>query len=94
MALIQEQTILRFIAIGLGITFVIIGIIFLYIYVFSIPLIIIGSISIWMGRPKKKLPRQEKQDSVLEVLKIRYAKGEITKEEFEEKRDALTEDDD
>ena len=51
----------------------------------------------WLGRSivavlhgqKRKLEREE-EDSALEILEKRYAMGEIDKEEYEEKRKALT----
>jgi putative membrane protein len=39
------------------------------------------------GRPGDRVARQ--QDSALEILRIRYAKGEINKEEFDEKKKDL-----
>ncbi len=52
-------------------------------------LVIIGLILLikylWEGRGAKRI-----EESALEVLKKRYARGEISKEEFEEKKKDLT----
>ena len=40
----------------------------------------------WLSQQKGQLP---KEDSALEVLRKRYARGEISKEEFEEKKKYL-----
>lgn len=41
----------------------------------------------WLANHSSKT--QEKEKSVLDILKERYAKGEINKEEFEEKKKDL-----
>ncbi len=37
----------------------------------------------------KTSPSTQNQDGALEILKVRYAKGEITREEFDQKRKEL-----
>jgi len=56
---------------------------FIFIIVFWI-LIILGLIAI------VKYIKGKEPESALEILKKRYAKGEISKEEFEEKKKDLT----
>lgn len=41
----------------------------------------------WLSQQRGEQP---KEDSALEILKRRYARGEISKEEFEEKKKDLT----
>ncbi len=52
-------------------------------------LVVIGLVLLikylWEGGPAKR-----EHESALEILKKRYAKGEINKEEFEEKKKDLT----
>lgn len=51
-------------------------------------LIIVGIVLLvkWLGGQKS---RTKRDDSALEILKKRYASGEISKEEFEEKKKDL-----
>jgi len=52
-------------------------------------LIIIAAIVVavkWLSQQKSQ---QLKEDSAIEILKKRYARGEISKEEFEEKKNEL-----
>lgn len=47
-------------------------------------LVIAGAIYLFRRLPFRPMEKQE--DSALEILKKRYARGEISKEEFEEKK--------
>lgn len=51
-------------------------------------LIVLGIVALvkWMSSQKNENP---KPDSALEILRKRYASGEITKEEFEERKQNL-----
>jgi putative membrane protein len=60
------------------------------IMVFVWGLIIWGVISIYRGWNGYSRSPSENSDSALEILKKRYARGEINKEEFEEKKMALS----
>jgi len=56
--------------------------------------VIVGIIVIfrWLVRSKSEMVnRVESEDSALDILKKRYAKGEIDKDEFEEKKKILEE---
>ena len=48
---------------------------------------LLAALIVWLVRRSR--PR-ESGNSALEVLKVRYARGEINKQEFEEKRKDLT----
>lgn len=58
-------------------------------WIFILPLLLIGIIAVILGwRPDQQRnqgPYEVRQNS-LEILKSRYARGEITREEFEEMR--------
>ena len=58
------------------------GIVF---YLFFWILIIGGGIMLVWSLSRKG-PGEKREDTALEILKKRYARGEISKEEFEEKR--------
>lgn len=51
--------------------------------------IIIGAIYLGVKLLTGQQSPTSKEDSALEILKKRYAKGEISKEEFEEKKKGL-----
>jgi putative membrane protein len=44
------------------------------------------------GASPSSNPPEQRQDSALEILRKRYARGEIDSEEFEQRKRALTED--
>ena len=48
---------------------------------------------VWLFSTQRKMPsHQTKGDSPLEILKKRFAKGEITKEEYQEIKNTLDKD--
>jgi putative membrane protein len=61
-------------------------------------MILFGGLVIWgvvalvrgMSHPSSPTSSSNQPDSALEVLKRRYARGEISKEEYEEKRNDIT----
>jgi putative membrane protein len=61
----------------------------------AIPMIIFGGLIIWgivalVRHFSRNVPVYDPANSALEILKRRYALGEINKEEFEDKRKTLT----
>jgi putative membrane protein len=66
---------------GIGYGFGILGLIFLILVIIGLVLLIKY---LWESGGAKR-----EQESALEILKKRYAKGEISKEEFEEKKKDL-----
>jgi len=59
-----------------------------------IPLILIGLVALalgWKPRFNQQSPTQQSfdQQSALDILKARYARGEINKEEFDQMRNDL-----
>ncbi len=54
-------------------------------------LILVGVVLIWyvQNQQKDTFDINDKNDEALNILKKRYANGEISLEEFEEKRDVL-----
>lgn len=59
----------------------------LYMFFWLVLIVIGAAITLHYLRNEKVSPRQE--DGALDLLKKRYAKGEIDKKEFEEKRKDL-----
>ena len=63
-------------------------------YVLMIAFFAVGIVAVvlwiksWLEQGRPGSPSQE-SESALEILKKRYARGEISKEEFEEKRNDL-----
>ncbi len=51
-------------------------------------LVIVGLIFLvkWLAGLSRRTPHEKPHDSALDILRQRYAKGEINKEEFEEKK--------
>ena len=60
------------------------------IWIVILGLVIWGVITLTKGVSSTGYRGSEKQQSALEILKERYARGEIGKEEFEEKRKDLS----
>ena len=63
----------------------------MFIFMFLIPVLVIWAIialargDAWFGSPR----HSDHAESAMELLKRRYARGEINKEEFEEKKRSL-----
>ena len=59
-------------------------------------LLVIVVIAIWQfgSRGNRYLPLGEKKEDALEILKQRFAKGEMDEEEYEERKLVLEEDED
>lgn len=63
----------------------------MFIFMFLIPILIIWVIvagsrcNFWFGGPSQN----DRPETAMELLKKRYARGDISKEEFEEKKRAL-----
>ena len=63
-------------------------------YVLMVAFLAVGIVALvlwlksWLEQGRPGSPSQE-SESALEILKKRYARGEISKEEFEEKRNDL-----
>ena len=55
--------------------------------------VIIGVIYLikWLSASSKQGGKEKKENTALDILKERYAKGEINREEFEEKKKVLKE---
>ena len=54
----------------------------------GIPIIVVGAVFLRKyDKDKRKI--SQKEDSSLEILKQRYAKGEITKEDYEKMKEEL-----
>jgi putative membrane protein len=60
-----------------------------FMWIFWIGIIALGIALVWPRIKKAKNPGGSRNSS-LDILKERYARGEINKEEFEEKRRVLT----
>jgi len=52
--------------------------------------IVVVGLIIWAGISLLNRPTQRREDSALEILKLRYARGEISQAEFEQARQDLT----
>jgi len=54
--------------------------------VFWIGVLVLIGVFIWRLLVGRGVPRRSTEESALEILKRRYARGEIDREEFEEKK--------
>ena len=54
-------------------------------------LVVLVGVAIYFIKNREKLKQDNGEDSALTILKQRYAKGEITKEQFEEMKKDLEE---
>ncbi len=61
------------------------GFLFMFIFWIVVILGVVYIVKLIAGGTKK----EEKEETALDILKKRYAKGEISKEEFDEKRKSL-----
>ena len=60
-----------------------------YHWIWLITILIVAGIAFFFYRMDKDLPEERSKESALEILKKRFAKGEITAQEFEEMRKKL-----
>ncbi|MGB3342093.1 MAG: SHOCT domain-containing protein [bacterium] len=54
-------------------------------------LVVLVGVAIYFIKNREKLKQDNGEDSALEILKTRYAKGEITKQQYEEMKKDLNE---
>ena len=74
---------------GLGLGLGILAVLFFYVLVPVFFIVLIAFLIRWIIRTVKEQPQQQKDEN-LEIAKERYAKGEISKEEFEQLKKDLS----